>query len=140
VPLAIPVAWLMMLPPAWGVASLITGGYGLAFVVVSALAFTAWDLFLDPQMVAWRLWVWQKPGIYFGIPLTNYVGWFLASAAITALVQPRECPDMSLALIYAITWLLQTVGLGVFWKQPGPALCGFFGMGGMLTWAWLASH
>ena len=140
VPLVIPLAWLMMLPPAWGVAGLITKGYGSAFVVVSALAFTAWDLFLDPQMVGWRLWVWEKPGRYFGIPLINYLGWFLASGVMTAVLQPRELPEMSLALIYTITWLLQSVGLSVFWKQPGPALCGFLGMGSMLTWAWFTNH
>jgi uncharacterized membrane protein len=136
VPLAIPLAWLMMLPPAWGVASLIAPGYGLAFVVVSALAFTAWDLFLDPQMVGWHLWVWEKRGRYFGIPLINYLGWFLASGVMTVLLQPRELPALSLALIYAITWLLETIGLGLVWKQPGPALCGFLGMGSMLVWMW----
>jgi hypothetical protein len=41
-------------------------------------------------------------------------------------------------LIYAITWLMETVGLGVFWGQPRPALAGFLGMGGMLFWVWLA--
>ena len=138
VPLVIPVAWLMMLPPAWGVASLITGGYGLPFVLVSALAFTAWDLFLDPQMVGWHLWVWEKPGGYFGIPWSNYLGWFLVSAVMTAVLQPGDLPRMSLVLIYTITWLLETVGLGVIGRQPGPALCGSLGMGGMLVWTRLA--
>jgi putative membrane protein len=51
VPLLIPLAWLMMLPPAWAVAQRVTGRRsGIAFIAVSALAFTAWDLFLDPQM------------------------------------------------------------------------------------------
>ena len=63
VPLLIPLAWLMMLPPAWAMASVInlppqpplrgergrqTWGVRLRFIVVTALAFTAWDLFLDP--------------------------------------------------------------------------------------------
>jgi putative membrane protein len=140
VPLLIPLAWLMMLPPAWGVASLITGGRGLPFILVSALALTVWDLYLDPQMVGWRLWVWEKPGGYYGIPWINYLGWMLASGIMTAVLCPPELPEMPLALIYTITWLLETVGLGVFWRQPGPALCGFLGMGGMLGWAWLANR
>jgi putative membrane protein len=140
VPLAIPLAWLMMLPPAWGVARLISGGYGFAFVIVSALAFTAWDLFLDPQMVKWRLWIWEKPGGYFGIPWTNYLGWCLASGVMTVVLQPRELPEKPLVLIYTITWLLQSIGLGVFWKQPGPALCGFLGMGSLLAWAWVITR
>jgi putative membrane protein len=143
VPLLIPVAWLMMLPAAWAVAWTITGGYGIAFVVTSALALTAWDLFLDPQMVAWRLWVWERPGGYFGIPWTNYAGWLLAAAgmtAVTAPLWPGPLPAASLMVIYVLTWLLETMGLGVFWQQPGAALCGFLGMGGMLLWAWLVNR
>jgi putative membrane protein len=71
VPLLIPLAWLMMLPPSWAVAGRRAGRAAqgrLAFVIVSALAFTAWDLFLDPQMVGWNLWVWTPPSSYFGIP------------------------------------------------------------------------
>ncbi len=141
VPLLIPAAWLMMLPPAWAVAWYITGGYGIAFVVASALALTVWDLFLDPQMVAWRLWVWERPGGYFGVPWTNFVGWMLAAAAMTAVtapVWPGPLPAAPLMAVYVLTWLLETMGLGVFWQQPGSALCGFLGMGGMLLWAWTA--
>ena len=58
VPLIIPLAWFMMLPASWAVGSTITGGdRGIKFALVSASAFTAWDLFLDPQMVSWGYWV-----------------------------------------------------------------------------------
>ena len=130
VPLIIPIAWLMMLPPAWAVATLITGRHrGWRFVVVSALAFTAWDLYLDPQMVGWGYWVWDQPGIYFGIPLVNYLGWFLAAAALTLAVRPLPPPTGPLLVIYIVTWLLQGIGQAVFWGMPGPALFGFVGMG-----------
>jgi putative membrane protein len=140
VPLLIPLAWLMSLPPAWAVADAISGGRGLGFVVMAGLAVAAWDLFLDPQMVGWRLWVWERRGGYFGIPWSNYLGWALASGAMTAIARPDRLPAAPLGLIYAITWLMETVGLGVIWRQPGPALCGFLGMGGILLWAWLASR
>ena len=94
---------------------------------------TAWDLFLDPQMVSWRLWVWDRRGGYFGIPWTNYAGWFGAVALMTVIVRPAGLPQ-GLVLVYALTWLLEAVGLGVFWRQPGPALCGFAGMGSLLLW------
>jgi putative membrane protein len=130
VPLIIPIAWLMMLPPAWAVATLITGRHrGWRFVTVSALAFTAWDLYLDPQMVGWGYWVWDQPGIYFGIPLVNYLGWFLAAAALTLAVRPLPPPTGPLLVIYIVTWLLQGIGQAVFWGMPGPALFGFAGMG-----------
>lgn len=130
VPLIIPVAWLMMLPAAWGVAAAITGAQsGWRFVAVSAAAFTAWDFFLDPQMVHWGYWVWHEPGGYFGIPWVNFSGWLLASALITWLVRPKPLPQAPLIAIYTITWLLQSVGQALFWNMPGPALVGFFTMG-----------
>lgn len=149
VPVIIPLAWLMMLPPAWAVATAIlrpqqrrtqsSVGRLLAFVALSAVAFTAWDLFLDPQMVRWGFWVWNQSGAYFGIPLLNFAGWLLASALITALVygvlRPPAVPVRPLLTIYAITWVLETIGLGIFWGMVGPALIGCAVMGLLLLLA-----
>jgi lycopene beta-cyclase len=138
VPLLIPFAWLMMLPPSWGVAALITGPGSssarpgrsrLLRALVAALAFTAWDLLLDPQMVAWDLWRWARPGLYFGIPLGNYLGWLAASFLISWLLDPVDLPARPLLLVYAVIWILQSIGQFFFWDQPGPALAGFLGMG-----------
>lgn len=74
VPLLIPLAWFMMLPVSWAIAHLIIGAKNpLAYIGIATLAMTAWDLFLDPQMVAWGFWVWEENGAYFGIPLSNYL-------------------------------------------------------------------
>jgi len=148
VPLLIPLAWLMMLPPSWAVASLVIKSrtlsppvpVRLAWALVAALAFTVWDLFLDPQMVAWNFWVWDKPGAYFGIPLVNYLGWFLVSFAFSFFLLPSSLPAKLLLLIYGVTWFLQSFGQFFFWGLPGPALFGFLGMGGMLLWALLRSR
>lgn len=141
VPLLIPLAWLMMLPPAWAVAGRLTGHWrGPTFVAASALAFTAWDLFLDPQMTAWRLWVWARPGGYFGIPWLNYAGWLMASAVITALARPAKLPIRPLLLIYTITWALETAGLLLFWRLPGPALTGGLVMGSLVWFAWTSQR
>ncbi len=141
VPLLIPLAWLMMLPPAWAIAAIILGKkpdhegqegvqgkpflFSLRFSLLSALALTAWDLFLDPQMVGWGFWVWKTPGIYFGIPISNYLGWILTSFLITLLANPKDLPVGPLSLVYVLTWILQTIGQGIFWGQPGPAVIGF---------------
>ncbi|MBI4732437.1 MAG: carotenoid biosynthesis protein [Chloroflexi bacterium] len=145
VPLLIPFAWLMLLPPSWAVASRVVKSrtllpslpVRLARAGVAALAFTAWDLFLDPQMVAWGFWRWEKPGAYFGVPLVNFLGWVLASFLISCFFLPDRLPINMLLLVYAITWSLQSIGLAFFWGLPGPAVCGFLGMGGMLLWAFL---
>lgn len=137
VPLIIPLAWLMMLPPAWAVATAITGRHsGVAFVLTSALAFTAWDLFLDPQMVGWGYWVWEQAGGYFGIPWVNFAGWIASAALLTALARPAAVPVLPLFAIYTVTWALQSIGQAVFWGMPGPALAGFVGMGAFVLAGW----
>jgi hypothetical protein len=137
VPLLIPLAWLMMLPPAWAVAFAITGSeQGWRFVLVAALAFAAWDLFLDPQMVAWGFWQWHIDGGYFGIPWLNFVGWVLGGALLTLAARPATPPVAPLLMVYVVTWLLQTIGQLLLWGMPGPAMSGFVGMGLFVAFAW----
>lgn len=141
VPLLVPLAWLMMLPPSWAVAQAIVGprtldrGSRLLRAALAALAFTAWDLFLDPQMAGWGFWTWPEGGPFFGVPLTNYLGWLLVSFLMGLFLIPDRLPVLPLLIIYGVTWFLQSFGQAFFWGLPGPALCGFLGMGGMFAWA-----
>lgn len=142
VPLTVTVAWYMMLVPAWAVGrSMVpraSGGADWRHAALAATAFTAWDLYLDPQMVARGLWVWDSPGAYFGVPLLNYAGWWLASFGVTLVLCPKDMPRLPLLAVYTLTWLFQGLALGVFWGQPGPALCGFVAMGVFALLAWRA--
>ena len=158
VPFLIPVAWFMTSYPSYIIGSLVTAKllpvrddttlpswvWRLAAAAVGALVMTAWDLAMDPMMVAGGHWVWDVQGAYFGIPLQNYWGWwltvFVAFALYGFLGKPEPISVTSprrnerLAIVsYAITGMscvlidLQ-IGLG------GPALTGFFGM---LPWIFL---
>lgn len=145
-PALIPLAWLMMLAPAWGATQAILGSqkarlkgwYWLAFSSLAGIIFTAWDLYLDPQMVQRGLWVWEETGnpSFFGIPWSNYGGWWLTATLITWIIRPNDLPVQPLLVIYSLTWIFQVIGLGVFWGQPGPALAGFVGMGIPTLLAW----
>jgi putative membrane protein len=136
VPLLIALAWLMMLPPVWAIAGLLAPHSRVAFIVIAAAALTAWDFFLDPQMVAWGFWTWSRQGAYFGIPLVNFAGWFLSAALLTVLARPLPLPVFPLIWVYTLTWALQTIGLGLFWAMPGPAVVGFLAMGAFVLLAW----
>jgi lycopene beta-cyclase len=141
VPLLIAFAWLMMLPPSWGIAQMITRHLNRpwrlpAFILCSGLAITAWDLYLDPLLVGWGFWLWPYGGAYFGIPFVNMLGWILAAMVITAVVwgvfRPAPLPAQTITglyIVYGITWLLMAGGLALFWGLPGPAATGFIGMG-----------
>jgi uncharacterized membrane protein len=60
-----------------------------ATVLVGAAALTAWDLFLDPQMVEEGYWTWPGGGPYRDIPLSNYAGWFATAAVVMVLLRAR---------------------------------------------------
>ena len=151
VPVQVPAAWLMMLPAAWAVGASLIYRRGqaskprswlnmAAFAATAGLAFSAWDLFLDPQMVAWQLWSWETPGHYFGIPLLNFLGWTLIAAALSFGasfgIETDSLPIEALLLVYSTAWLLESVGLGLFFGLPGPAAAGFAGMGIFAALAW----
>jgi uncharacterized membrane protein len=141
VPLLIPIAWLMMLAPAWSTVDGVGPGKPVwvrrvLFAALAGFAMTAWDLYLDPQMTANTMWVWHQDGLYFGIPLLNFFGWWLTSFAVTLILQPSDLPRRRLLVIYTLTWVFQAVGLGIFWGQVGPALAGFAGMSIFVLIGW----
>src|SRR5256885_5849472 len=44
---------------------------------IASFMMVAWDLGMDPTSSTIRhSWIWEQGGGYFGVPLTNYVGWF----------------------------------------------------------------
>jgi uncharacterized membrane protein len=49
-----------------------------ALPLVSAFVMVAWDLASDPVWATIvRAWVWRDGGVYFGVPLSNFFGWYL---------------------------------------------------------------
>lgn len=95
VPLALPQAWFMMIYCSYCVANVLGRGLDarpssggsrvgtlVATTIIGAAAMTAWDLSLDPVMVSLGFWVWHSPGGYFGIPFSNYVGWFITAFVV----------------------------------------------------------
>lgn len=86
------VPWLI--PPSWYAMALVS--YDLArrvsrstggVVLTTAAFMVLWDVALDPAMTAgahsgYRFWTFEGGGIFFGMPLVNWVGWFAVSAGI----------------------------------------------------------
>jgi uncharacterized membrane protein len=145
VPVLIPLIWLMMMPPAWAVARLITHKLSgclmrPAFILVSVLAFTAWDFYLDPLLVHLGLMQWDPIGVFYGTPWLNFIGWLILSAIITFAISPKRLPGGLLVLVYVLTWLVEFVSLLVFWGLPVPALIGFCLKGGILFWAMIVNR
>ena len=86
VPLVIGVAYFSTGYLAWTLATILVGGLrrGSSALTTFAVPFIAaflmvfWDLCLDPTAsTVHHTWIWEQGGGYFGVPLTNYLGWFL---------------------------------------------------------------
>jgi putative membrane protein len=100
VPLAIPLAWFMMIYPSYVIANLIADEQptshrgGLLWLVwlafLSAMVMTAWDLAMDPIWSGEGWWVWEEGGAYFGVPIQNFAGWMLTTFTIYLLYRLWE--------------------------------------------------
>ncbi len=50
----------------------------IAVPFIAAFVMVMWDLTLDPRAsTIQEQWIWEQGGGYFGVPLINFVGWFL---------------------------------------------------------------
>lgn len=159
VPVVVPLAWLMMAYPCLLLGRSLAGRLAMSarrrgrrrggrrlvpVALLGGAAMAAWDLFIDPQMVAaghWR-WTHPEPGLpgTTDVPLTNALGWLAAGVVVIALlhlVLPGERPhrdwrrdraigltDAVPAALLAWTWFGSTLGNAVFFDRPWVAVWG----------------
>lgn len=56
----------------------LTRGRVILLPLVASFVMVAWDLSMDPMWANIdRAWVWRDGGAYFGVPVSNFLGWFL---------------------------------------------------------------
>jgi uncharacterized membrane protein len=126
VPLVVPLAWFAMAVPAREVAARLVRP-GWARIGLAALAMTAWDLMLDPQMVAEGYWAWETDGAWRGIPLSNYAGWLVSSAVVMVVLDkllPQPGRSLRLLALYAWWGFSEALAFLVFFGDPVVGLVG----------------
>lgn len=137
VPAIVPLAWFAMAVPAResAHAALRARSTVTSRLLLGSFALTAWDLFLDPQMVGEGYWRWVRRGAYRGIPVTNFVGWFVTGIGVMAVLEATLPPSpngaqASGALLgeYAYMGIMETVGFARYFRDPLVATVGGLAM------------
>jgi uncharacterized membrane protein len=145
VPLAVLAAYFVGGYLAWTMGTIFLGELGtgierrnLVLVpVVASFVMVMWDLCLDPiKSTIEGAWVWEDGGAYLGVPISNYLGWYLTMFVIyqvfalylykfstnKRVAQGRTywylSPVMYLgvALQYLLNPFFQTANLEIYWS------------------------
>jgi putative membrane protein len=143
VPLIIPLAWTWMAWPAW-LAAVRSTRRRPARVALAGAGLAAWDLFLDPQMVAEGYWRWPAPtpalpGVP-GIPIGNYLGWLgfalVLMAVLAVAAGPRAAVpddrDRPIRVLWYWTYASSVLAHAVFLGLPWSTLWGGLVMGAVV--------
>ncbi|WP_158944650.1 carotenoid biosynthesis protein [Granulicella sp. S190] len=87
-PVLLALAYVGMCYLSWVIALLLTGRPNetirgkrvLLLPLIASCIMVAWDLSMDP---VWanidHAWVWRDGGAYFGVPISNFLGWLLTT-------------------------------------------------------------
>lgn len=111
--------------------SLINGADLILLPLLSSFVMVMWDLSFDPMAATiGKLWVWHSGGSYFGVPFSNFLGWFLCVFTfyfIFALIlrfTQKNRPVVTIAgktfwILPALMYLTRTIQyvLNVFTRQ-----------------------
>ncbi len=80
-------------------------------IIGGTLVLLSFDLVLDPGAVQQKFWSYTHPGIYYGVPFSNFAGWLLSGAIGMAILwslsreKLRETMPPR-ALMISVTWIL----------------------------------
>ena len=153
VPFNIPTSWFFMLYASLAICGrfLRTDDSSLGrwrWAAVGAFVLTAWDVSMDPAMVSTTHWLWHLPppntgsalhrlflaDLFYGMPVTNWLGWLLTGCIVArvmlAIVPPsmwaaRVSPSRTPLALYAangIFPILICAGRGMWWAAGLGAL------------------
>jgi putative membrane protein len=113
VPFNIPTSWFFMLYASLAICGRVLtarddGRTKLVWAVVAGFVLTAWDVSMDPAMVKTAHWTWHLApagqqtalqrvfvsDIFYGMPLSNWLGWLLTGTVVARVMLAFAPPTM----------------------------------------------
>ena len=134
VPILLGLAYIGMAYVSWVLGTLIAGRSRsrLAVPLTASFIMVAWDVAQDP---VWSTvlngWAWQQGGHWFGVPLSNFLGWYLTVFLIYLgfALYLRRCPATATAANPALGGpaisfyaLCAAANVCQVFRQPNPAV------------------
>ncbi|MFW6448373.1 MAG: bisanhydrobacterioruberin hydratase [Halobacteriota archaeon] len=118
IPVALPVLFLPIAANAYLLATLGLGTRrrGIARIVLAVALLVAFDLVLDPGAVSLGFWGYDDGGPYYGVPLSNVLGWLLsATVVVIGLEVAIDTERLDRRLRSCPFVLDDLVSFGLFW-------------------------
>ena len=116
VPLCYPLAWCGLVYTGMWTAICFTADFntgnfeiGIPVLLLTPALVTLLDVILDPIAVHEGRWSWEKPGRFYGVPFSNFRGWFVTTLIIilsfTYALRPElQMNDLSRWFVFAPTF------------------------------------
>jgi uncharacterized membrane protein len=79
-------------------------------VVFDGLFTVIIDLIMDPIQVHLGTWTWLDKGSYFGIPIGNFIGWFIVAILATGIFRTYEYFYPKTTNISKTTFMIPVIG------------------------------
>ncbi len=146
VPIFIFIAWIHVGYLAIASTTAALGRSSLWLAPVDGLVATAWDLLVDPVAVRSRFWTWLSPATVYGVPVSNFLGWFLVVTALSLAARwtwardaraPAAAPRIVLSILPGVL-LASGLQFGILATAYGFFWSTVIGLGVLLTTVALA--
>ena len=88
--------------------------------LIGAFVMVLWDLSLDPSAATeGKWWIWHDGGGFFGVPLQNYLGWYLTCSRNRTSGRRSPCVRSSPSISFSLLKVSQTVtdATGATWHS-----------------------
>lgn len=116
-PWTVPFGWVPLIIASWTLARRVTS-IPAAHILLTTGMLIAIDLILDPAAVSLGFWTYAHPGVWGGVPFTNFFGWifsgFLGSVLLHLLTKHAQKPNRE-AQPWLLAGFLPAIGMIVLW-------------------------
>lgn len=119
VPLGLPVFFLPLVVNAYFLSMLVVGpadGRRSVRFAVALVTVVGIDLVLDPAAVALGFWRYLDGGIYYGVPVSNFLGWLLSGSVAIAALEVGFSQEQLMARLHDCEFILDDlVSFVILW-------------------------